>query len=141
MKILILCFKLFVLLIFLIGCSTTETDKLDIKLLHDIWALESIKGEKIVIDETVKNLPVLEIYVKDERVHGNTGCNVLNGTVEIDKNRISFSKIITTEMACPGNLEQRFLSALIQVDNYKIEKLRLHLYNDNEELLTLRKID
>ena len=141
MKILTLSFKLFVLLIFLFGCSTKEVDNLDIKLLHDIWALESINGEKIDIDETVKNLPVLEIYVEDERVRGNTGCNVLNGNVEIDDNRISFSKIITTEMACPGNLEQRFLSALLQVDNYKIEKLRLHLYDDNEDLLTLRKID
>lgn len=123
------------------SCSTKETEKIDVTRLHDIWALEAIEGEKVIIDDTVRNLPVLEIYVEDERVHGNTGCNVLNGSVEIGEDKISFSKIITTEMACPGNLEQRFLSALQKVDNYKIEKLRLFLYDDNEELLTLRKID
>lgn len=124
-----------------LSCSSNEVEKIDVMRLHDIWALESIEGEKVIIDESVRNLPVLEIYVEDERVHGNTGCNVLNGSVEIDEDKISFSKIITTEMACPGDLEQRFLSALQKVDKYKIEKLRLFLYDDNKELLTLRKID
>lgn len=127
--------------ILIIRCSTKETEKIDVMRLHDIWALESIEGEKVIIDESVRNLPVLEIYVEDERVHGNTGCNVLNGNVEIDEEKISFSKIITTEMACPGDLEQKFLSALQLVNNYQIEKLRLLLYDDNKELLTLRKID
>jgi heat shock protein HslJ len=122
-------------------CSTKETEKIDVMRLHDIWALESIEGEKVIIDETVRNLPVLEIYVEDKRVHGNTGCNVLNGTVEIDEDKIAFSKMMTTEMACPGDLEQRFLSRLEKVNRYKIEKLRLFLYEDNKELLTLRKID
>lgn len=127
--------------ILILKCSTKETEKIDVMRLHDIWALESIEGEKIIIDETVRNLPALEIYVEDKRVHGNTGCNVLNGRVEIDEDKIAFSKIIATEMACPGNLEQRFLSALQKANKYKIEKLRLFLYDDNKELLTLRKID
>jgi len=127
--------------LFSFNCSSNEIEKIDVIRLHDIWALESIEGEKVIIDETVRNLPVLEIYVEDERVHGNTGCNVLNGYLEIDEDKISFSKIITTEMACPGNLEQKFLSALQKVNNYKIEKMRLFLYEDSKEILTLRKID
>lgn len=141
MRILIASLFFFFSLAYLISCSTKEAEKIDIKRLHDIWALESIIGEKVVIDEKVKNLPVLEIYVEDERVHGNTGCNTLNGNIKIDGNRITFFEIITTEMACPGDLEIRFLSALKRVNNYKIEKLRLFLYQDDEELLTLRKID
>jgi heat shock protein HslJ len=127
--------------ILIIKCSTKETEKIDVMRLHDIWALESIEGEKIIIDETVRNLPMLEIYVEDKRVHGNTGCNVLNGSVDINEDRISFSKMITTEMACPGNLEQKFLSAIEKVNRYKIEKLKLHLYRDNKELLIFQKID
>ncbi len=139
MKIQFFLFLMIALLSF--TCSTKETEKIDVMRLHDIWALESIEGEKIIIDETVRNLPVLEIYVEDKRVHGNTGCNVLNGTVEIDEDKIAFSKMMTTEMACPGDLEQRFFSRLEKVNRYKIEKLRLFLYDDNKELLTLRKID
>ena len=116
-------------------------EKSQVYLLHDIWALSSIKGEKVVIDETVKNLPKLEIFVKDEIVRGNTGCNTINGMVDIDNNNISFYDISTTEMACPGDLEHNFLSALQKVNNYKIEKLKLYLYEDDKELLSFQKID
>jgi heat shock protein HslJ len=126
-------------ILFFAGCSSGSSTA--DPLLHDIWALESIEGEKIIIDETVKNLPVLEIYIKEERVHGNTSCNTINCKVNIDGNKISFLEIITTEMACPGNAEQKFLSALNKVNNYKIEKMKLYLYEDNTELLVLKKID
>ena len=123
------------------GCTTKEVEGFNVNRLHDIWALESIAGEKITIDETVKNLPMLEIYVEEERVHGNTSCNTIDGKVEIDKNNITFYDIITTEMACPGDLEQKFLSALDKVNNYKIEKLKLYLYEDDQEIMIFQKID
>lgn len=84
---------------------------------------------------------MIEIYVKDERIYGNTSCNTLDGKVKISENRISFSDIITTEIACPGDLEQKFLTALTEVDNYKIEKMKLYLYRGNKELLIFQKID
>ena len=127
--------------ILIFKCSTIETEKSQAYLLHDIWALSSIKGEKIVLDESVKNLPKLEIFVQDKIVRGNTGCNTINGMIDINNNKISFYDITTTEMACPGDLEQRFLSALQKVDNYKIEKLKLYLYEDDKELLSFQKID
>ena len=121
------------------GCSSSnETTNL---LLHDIWARESIGGEKVTIDEAIKILPMIEIYVEEERVHGNTSCNTINGKIKIDGSEITFFDIITTEMACPGNLEQRFLSALGNTSNYKIEKMRLHLFDDKKELFVFRKID
>jgi heat shock protein HslJ len=121
------------------GCSSGSSTANP--LLHDIWALESIEGEKIIIDETVKNLPVLEIYIKEERVHGNTSCNTINGKIKVDEDEIKFYDTITTEMACPGNLEERFLLSLNKVTNYKIEKMRLYLFNGSEEIIVLKKID
>ena len=127
------------LCLLILNCSSGK-ETADIRL-HDIWALESIEGEKVTIDETIKNLPMLEIYVEEERVHGNTSCNTIHGTVNIDGNKISFLEIITTEMACPGNLEQGFLSALNKVNNYKIEKMKLYLFDESMELLVFKKID
>lgn len=132
---------LFTLMAVIYGCSTKEAEGFSMNQLHDIWALESIAGEKITIDETVRNLPVLEIYVKEERVHGNTSCNTIDGKVEIYENNITFSEIITTEMACPGDLEKKFLSALEKVNSYKIEKLKLYLYEDDREIMVFQKID
>lgn len=129
------------ILLFLTSCSTKEAGK-DVDLrLHDIWALEFINGEEFVKDEQTINHPVIEIYLEEGRVHGNAGCNTINGKVEVDGSKITFSEIITTEMACPGDLEQRFLAALQSVDSYKLEKLRLFLYNSEEERLVFRKID
>jgi heat shock protein HslJ len=130
-----------VLIISTICCSTNDIGNANIYRLHDIWALESINGEKFVRDEQSGKHPVLEIYVKDERVHGNAGCNTINGKVKIDGNKISFSQIIMTEMACPGDLEYRFLSALGSINNYKIERLKLYLYEGVEEKLVFRKVD
>ncbi len=129
------------LLVLLLSCTTKQTEKIDVMHLNDIWALESIKGEKIVLDKNIKNLPNIEIYVEDKRVYGNTGCNSFNGKVNIDDNKITFSEIIATEMACPGNLEQSFLSSIQSIDNYKIEKLRLILLEGEAERMVFRKID
>ncbi len=110
-------------------------------LIHDIWALESIDGEKVLPDSTIRNLPVIEIYPEEERLHGNTGCNTIDGRIEIDGSKIKFLDLVTTEMACPGDLEKRFLSALQRINNYKIEKLRLHLFVDETEVMVFKKID
>jgi len=124
-----------------IGCSTMEAgNEVDLRL-HDIWALRSINGEEFIRKNQTNNHPLIEIYLKEERLHGNAGCNTINGKVEVDGNKIAFSNIITTEMACPGDIEQRFLSAIQSVDGYKIEKLRLFLYEGEAERLVFRKID
>lgn len=137
---LIVCIAIFFAAL-VIGCSTKEAaSEVDVRL-HDIWALASINGEEFIKDEQTGNHPVIEIYLNEERVHGNAGCNTINGKAEVDENKIAFSNIISTEMACQGDIEQRFLAALQSVDNYKIEKLRLYLYEGKEERLVFRKID
>jgi hypothetical protein len=47
------------LIIFLSSCSSKEIVKIDVSRLHDIWALESIEGEKIQIIEELMNLPMI----------------------------------------------------------------------------------
>ena len=137
---LILCITI-IFAVLVIGCSSKEVgNEVEIKL-HDIWALELINSEEFIKDDQSTNHPVIEIYLKEERVHGNAGCNTINGEVEVDGQNIKFSKIITSEMACPGDLEQKFITALQSVDNYEIEKLRLFLYEGEEERLVFRKID
>lgn len=110
-------------------------------LINDIWALESIEGKIYKNYSPDEQQPLIEIHLKEERLIGNTGCNHMNGRVSVEENKISFSEITTTKMFCPGDNEIRFLSALNKVNNYKIEKLRLYLFEDDNELLTFRKID
>lgn len=86
--------------------------------LNGTWLVQSIKNKKI----NVKNKMLvpdmkLVIDVPEGKVHGNTGCNILNGALNVDMDRpnsISFENLATTRMACPpdNNYETDLLVAL-----------------------------
>ena len=121
-----------------ISCSSNKEQAN--KLLHDIWSLESIEGTIYIKSEDQQLHPTLEIYLAEERFNGNTGCNNMNGTVKVEGEKISFSNIITTKIFCADVDETSFLSALNKVNNYKIEKMKLYLFEDNTELLVFKKL-
>lgn len=79
--------------------------------LNGEWHVSAIENEPI--DDPDMNLV---IDVDEGKIHGNTGCNILNGTLDIDMetvNTISFHDIVTTRMACPNPENQtRLIVAL-----------------------------
>ena len=127
------------LTILLFSCSSSN--KVVDPLINDIWVLEFFKGTSYNPKSEGVQLPTIEIHLKDKKVVGNTGCNNMNGKVEVEEDQITFSNIITTKMFCAESIEQEFLIALGMVNNYKIEKMKLHLYQDDDELLIFQKVD
>lgn len=83
----------------------------DFHFLDGTWAVVSIDGENINIDGMK-----VALDVDEKKLHGNTGCNIINGELETDMdsaNSISFSKIGMTRMACPDSgWETRMTMAL-----------------------------
>lgn len=79
--------------------------------LNGTWQVTSIADEKIDVPDMK-----LVIDVDEGKLHGNTGCNILNGRMEInmdEANSISFSAIGMTQMACPDmNYETALIVAL-----------------------------
>ncbi len=65
----------------------------------------------------------------------------MNGKVNVEGEKISFSDITTTKMFCADVDETSFLTALKKADSYKIEKMKLYLFDDEKEILVFRKID
>ena len=59
---------------------------------------------------------------KNNRVHGSGGCNTFNGSYELKEgNRISFSKIASTLMACENmEAEQEFFKVLETADKFNL---------------------
>jgi heat shock protein HslJ len=82
--------------------------------LNGTWGVSYLNGEKINV-EGMKFV----IDIDEGRLHGNSGCNIINGSVEIDMetpNSISFSGIMMTKMACPDlNYETALVVALEEV--------------------------
>lgn len=93
------------------GNEVMELMHRDFHFLDGTWAVTAIDGEKVNI-EGMK----VALDVDEKRMHGNTGCNIINGELETDMdaaNSISFSKIGMTRMACPNSgWETRMTMAL-----------------------------
>ncbi len=93
------------------------------------WKLIGIMGKAVVLNEKQRE-PYLMLKIENNRVQGFSGCNLMMGSYELKKgNRIHFSKMASTMMACPYLQEEReFLNVLEQVDNYTISEGVLMLY-------------
>jgi heat shock protein HslJ len=133
-------FLLIVFISILTASCSSGNGSVDL-LLHDIWVVESINGATYSRAEGQDLHPTLEIYLSEKRFLGNTGCNNMNGSMNVEGDKISFSDITTTKMFCVDVDETSFLTALGKANNYKIEKMRLYLFNDEKELLVFKKID
>lgn len=114
----------------------------DFDFLNGAWHVTEIDGMPID-DDSMQ----LVFDIDGRKVHGNTGCNILNGSLETDletANTLSIQKIVTTRMACPdASNETSLLVALEEVEYLKpIDKNKASLLNSRREVvLQLSRID
>lgn len=108
--------------------------------LNGTWGVTKIEDTPID-DPDIQ----LVIDVDEGKLHGNTGCNIMNGVFEINMNKansISFSRILTTRMACPpGSHQTELLVALEEASSAKpVSKTSVVLLNSQgEEVLHLER--
>lgn len=127
-----------------VGATTpTSTEKMTTSPLNDIWALREINGKTVTKADYARQIPYIEINLKNGRVMGTGGCNRLAGPVKVTDETITFGPLMSTKMACPTGLdfEASFLKALESVDTYQLDKLKLTLYHGKDEVLVLAKVD
>lgn len=95
----------------------------DKEIQEKYWRLLELNGKPIPVNEN----PVKEAHFllrsSNNRVQGHGGCNSFSGSFEEwQGNRICFSALATTRMACPVmEYEAEFLAALQSCDNYSIK--------------------
>lgn len=122
------------------GVELMELMHQNFQFLNGTWRVSSIDDEPV-------NVPGMKLVidVDEGKLHGNTGCNIINGTLETDMdspNSISFQEIAMTRMACPDmNYETRLLVALEAASKAKpIDKDKVLLIDDqNKVVLTLTR--
>lgn len=114
-------------------------------LMHQNFEFLNGTWQIMAIDENPVNNPDMKLVVDvDEgKIHGNTGCNILNGNMEIDMeqpNSISFQAIATTRMACPDDIhETAYIMALEEASSAKpVSTAEVILYNnDGKEVIRM----
>ncbi len=86
------------------------------------WLVEDIKGERV----RGQKQATLEIS-RDGRVSGNAGCNGIGGEARINRDRIDFGRMISTQMACAPDImrqERQFIDALEATRSFRLEARR-----------------
>lgn len=110
------------------------------QFLNGTWAVKEIDGQSVNVPDMK-----LVIDVDEGKLHGNTGCNIINGNLETDMeaaNSISFQGIAMTRMACPdGNYETQFVMALEEASKAKpLQNNRVALLNsEGKTVLVLER--
>lgn len=103
------------------------------ELTNTRWQLSAL-GDK-TLDASSKQQPYLTLD-SEGNVHGNAGCNGLNGSYQLNNDSLSFGAIATTRKACPDMTgEQAFLQALKATNGFRIDGELLTLFDDNNQSL------
>lgn len=117
-------------------------------LMHRNFNFLNGSWSVIKINNEIQENPDLKFVfdIDEMKLHGNNGCNVINGNIEIDlttTNSISFQQIITTMRSCPNvEGETALLVALEDVmylEPIDIDTVKL-LDSGNSPVLELRRI-
>lgn len=82
--------------------------------LNGTWKVSAIHNKRVNNPDTK-----LVIDVEEQKIHGNTGCNILNGNIITDmleSGSITFTGLATTRMMCPDiDLETELLVTLEEI--------------------------
>ncbi|MEO5788874.1 MAG: META domain-containing protein [Gelidibacter sp.] len=87
------------------------------------WVISTLEGQDIANPESNGRDIHFTLNSEDNRVNGYSGCNTFMGTYKIEEgNRISFSQLGMTRMACPDSdiNEAQILKVFETADNFTI---------------------
>lgn len=123
----------------LAGCNNkTQPQKQSnekIEITGKYWKFVSLNGRDISARKHQEKTPHFILQEEENRVSGNTGCNLLSGTYTLTSdNEIEFSPLAVTKMACAGrDYEQEFLDVLSGNVTYSLQDNILTLENSNNK--------
>lgn len=100
------------------GCRSHYKAISDINELEGEWNVIELEGKSLSSDNP---LPFLSFDLKEKRLSGNTGCNRIIGSLDIDESNsemISFPQVGSTRMACPDMYVEDNLLRLLSSVKY-----------------------
>jgi heat shock protein HslJ len=109
--------------------KTTEAT-MSTELLETYWKVVEINGQAVVNPPANQKEAHLLLKKDGNRLQGSGGCNTLMGSYELmEGNRIKFSGVASTRMACPDmSIETELGKAIEMADNYAINGKFLMLH-------------
>ena len=109
-----------------------------LSVLNGEWKIKEVNGEAIT--SGMEKQPFIAFDVKKKTLHGNAGCNLINGGFETSTTNaksISFPGVASTMMACPDmEVDGKILKAMNEVKSFdKLSGGGIGLYDANNALV------
>ncbi|MCM1021126.1 MAG: META domain-containing protein [Muribaculum sp.] len=119
--------------------------KHNMEFINGSWSVKEAEGEQWPDNEESK----MVIDIQEKSIHGNTGCNLLNGDLLIDPDKsysIQFQNIATTRKMCTPEAMKREMAFLVALE--KVEYARKGKNNtivmtdkENKPVLILKRLE
>lgn len=106
------------------------------ELLNTYWKLTRVAGRPVTVAEGRREAHLI-LRVDGDQIAGWSGCNRLVGGYRLDGNRLEFTGVASTLMACPGDqeTERAFLGALRAAASWDVSGQHLHIHGADGALL------
>lgn len=109
------------------------------------WNIIEVNGKKVKLD----SMPSMVLDLETGKLTGNSGCNIMNGTIVHDlktnNNKIAFTDVASTRRMCSPEemeVEDMVLDALNKVDAFRIindQKIELYATTNNKLVIALQR--
>jgi uncharacterized lipoprotein YbaY len=111
------------------------------ELQNTYWKLLEIDGKPVVTPESMREAHMV-LATEGSNARGHAGCNNFFGTFQAKEDRLAFSALGSTMMACPEGMdtEQAFLQALGETTRFEISGQFLTLFADDHPLARLEAV-
>jgi heat shock protein HslJ len=107
------------------------------------WTIQEMNGQALNAADFSRGLPELELQPETNKASGNGGCNRISGEMKLQGEQVTFSKMISTRMACPGpamTFENAYLQLLSdKTFTYQIQNDQLTLKDQDKAVLVYKK--
>ena len=110
--------------------ANTMTETKNTELIGTHWKLIELNGQPVTNPVGNQKEAFIMFAKEENRISGSGGCNMLMGAYELmDGNRLKFSGIASTMMACPDmSMERQLNNVFDSTDNYAISGKILSLH-------------
>lgn len=129
----------------LMSLEKKEAPAVSVNDINGKWNITKVEGAAV---EVADKTPFISFNVAENAVHGNGGCNIINGSFsqeEGNPSSLKFGQMISTMMAGPGmETERKVLSAMNKVASFVVNEdgtLSLMDVADNEVFLLVKSED
>ena len=126
----------------LMSLEKKEAPAVSVNDINGKWNITKVEGAAV---EVADKTPFISFNVAENAVHGNGGCNIINGSFsqeEDNPSSLKFGQMISTMMAGPGmETERKVLSAMNKVASFVVNEdgtLSLMDAANNEVLLLVK---